>query len=62
MLKKFEIAEILILVAALVFIFVAEYYYVVLGDHDRAIFLGLWPPTMILLVIYINSKKQNQNG
>ena len=59
MFKKFEISEILILAAAVVFIFVSEYYYAVLGDHDRAIFLGLWPPTMLLFVIYINSKKQN---
>ncbi len=57
MYKKFHLSEILILVAALIFIFVSEYYYYALGDHHRAIFLGLWPPTMLLFVIYINSKK-----
>ena len=58
MLKNFKTSELVILVLSLVIIFVSEYYYTVLKDHDRAIFIGLWPPTMLLLLIYINSKKQ----
>ena len=58
MLKNFKTSELVILVLAVILIFVSEYYYTVLNDHDRAIFIGLWPPTMLLLLIYINSKKQ----
>lgn len=57
MLKNFKQSELLILVLVVVLIFVSEYYYTVLKDHDRAIFIGLWPPTMLLLLIYINSKR-----
>ena len=55
--KKFTKAELAILILAIVIIFVSEYYYTILKDHDRAIFIGLWPPTMLILLIYLNSKK-----
>lgn len=55
MLKKIEL---LIFISALALIFVSEYYYVILKDHDRAIFLGLWPPTIIITLIYLNIKKK----
>ena len=58
MLNNFKKSELVILFLSLVLIFVSEYYYTVLKDHDRAIFIGLWPPTMLILLIYINSKKQ----
>jgi hypothetical protein len=58
MLKRFSKFEFAILVMSLVLIFISEYYYVVLNNHDRAIFIGLWPPTMLLLHIYLNSKKE----
>jgi len=58
MLKNFKIIEFVILFLSLIIIFVSEYYYTVLKDHDRAIFIGLWPPTMLILLIYINSKKK----
>ena len=45
-----------IFAVAIIFIFVAEYYYIVLKDPMRAIFLGLWPPTIILVLIYFNIK------
>jgi hypothetical protein len=60
MLKKLDKSEILILLATVAVIFISEYDYIVLKDHDRAIFIGLWPPTMIGFLIYINLlKKQN---
>ena len=58
MLKNLKIIELVILFLSLIIIFVSEYYYTVLKDHDRAIFIGLWPPTMLILLIYINSKKK----
>jgi hypothetical protein len=57
MLKKFTRSELVILFLTLIIIFISEYYYVVLGDHNRAIFIGLWPPTMLAFLIYINLKK-----
>ncbi len=55
--KRFTPAEIAILALSIIIIFVSEYYYTILKDHDRAIFIGLWPPTMIVLLIYLNLKK-----
>lgn len=57
MFKKFTIIEFSILTLTIFVIFLSEYYYVVLKQHDRAIFIGLWPPTMIALLIYLNQKK-----
>lgn len=57
--KKISIIEFAILTMIVVVIFISEYYYIVLKDHDRAIFIGLWPPTMIGLLIYLNLKKQS---
>lgn len=58
MFKNFKKSELVILVLTLIIIFISEYYYTFLKDHDRAIFIGLWPPTMLILLIYLNSKKQ----
>ena len=55
--NKFSSFEIMIAFLALVIIFISEYYYTILQDHDRAIFIGLWPPTMLILLIYLNTKK-----
>lgn len=57
MLKKIPFIELAILIATVVIIFLSEYYYVVLKDHDRAIFIGLWPPTMLGLLIYLRLTK-----
>lgn len=57
--KKISIIEFAILTMTVAIIFLSEYYYVVLKEHDRAIFIGLWPPTMIGLLIYFNQKRQS---
>jgi hypothetical protein len=57
--KKFNTFELMILILSVVIIFISEYYYIVLKNHDRAIFIGLWPPTMIALLTYLNSKKKD---
>lgn len=57
MLKKFKASELLIIGMVIILIFVSEYYYVVLKDANRAIFIGLWPPTILGLLILINIKK-----
>ena len=55
--EKFSKAELAILILSILIIFLSEYYYIVVKDHDRAIFIGLWPPTMLILLVYLNSKK-----
>jgi hypothetical protein len=56
MLKNFKTSEILILMITIVVIFVSEYHYIVDGDVNKAIFIGLWPPTILGFLNYINSK------
>jgi hypothetical protein len=57
--NKFSKIEFAILIMIIVIIFISEYYYIILKDHDRSIFIGLWPPTMVGLLIYFNIKKKN---
>lgn len=57
--NRFSKIELAILTLTIAVIFISEYYYIVLKQHDRAIFIGLWPPTMIGLLIYFNQKKQH---
>ena len=59
MFKKFKASEILIVVMVVLLIFVSEYYYLVMKDPNRAIFIGLGPPTIMGLLIFFNMKKNN---
>lgn len=54
--KKFKISELLILLLTIVLIFISEYYYMVQDNVEKAIFIGLWPPTILTLLIYLNLK------
>lgn len=56
MIKNFKTSEILILIMVIVLIFISEYHYIVEKDTSKAIFIGLWPPTILGLMNYINSK------
>ncbi len=51
-----KLSEPFIFALAILLIFVSEYYYVGLKDSQRAIFIGLWPPTILLILIYVNIK------
>jgi len=55
--KRFSVSEILIVVATVVCIFVSEWIYLVQGNPMKAIFIGLWPPTILGLLNFINSKR-----
>jgi hypothetical protein len=57
MFQKFKASEMLIIVMVVILIFISEYYYVVMKDPNRAIFIGLWPPTILGLLIFFNMKK-----
>lgn len=56
MFKNFKASEILLIVLVLVIIAFSEYNYLVLGDKNKAIFIGLWPPTILGLLNFFNSK------
>jgi hypothetical protein len=56
--KKFSISEILILAVCFLCIFVSEYIYIVQGNALKAIFMGLWPPTILGLLNFINIKRK----
>jgi hypothetical protein len=58
MFSKFKISEILIFILVIILIGISEYYFVVLKDPLRAIFIGLWPPTILGILIFINLKRK----
>jgi uncharacterized membrane protein YfhO len=58
MFTKFKVSELIIFILTIVLIFISEYYFVILKDTMRAIFIGLWPPTILGLLIYINLKRK----
>lgn len=54
--KNFKTSEILILAITVIVIFTSEYLYLVKNETDKAIFIGLWPPTILGLLNYVNAK------
>ena len=56
--KKFSISEILIVVVCVVCIFVSEWIYLVQNNPLKAIFIGLWPPTILGLINFFNIKRK----
>lgn len=57
--KNIKTSELVILAITVLLIFVSEYYYLVQNNVDKAIFIGLWPPTILGLLNYVNSKTKN---
>ena len=55
--RKFSISELFIVVITVVCIFVSEYIYLVQNNPMKAIFIGLWPPTILGLLNFVNSKR-----
>jgi hypothetical protein len=58
MFKKIKTSELIIFLLVIVLIFISEYDYLILNNPTRAIFIGLWPPTIMTLLIYINIKSK----
>lgn len=56
--KKFSISESFIIISCIICIFVSEWIYLVQGNPMKAIFIGLWPPTILGLLNFFNSKRQ----
>jgi hypothetical protein len=57
--RNFKTSELVVLFMTLVIIFISEYYYIVQNNPQKAIFIGLWPPTILGLINYFNIKKRN---
>lgn len=56
MFNKFKKSELFILVIVVLLIFTSEYFYLVQENFQKAIFIGLWPPTIVGLLIFFNLK------
>jgi hypothetical protein len=56
MFTKFKKSEMFILVVVIILIFISEYIYVVEENFEKAVFIGLWPPTIVGLLIFFNLK------
>ncbi|WP_395077821.1 hypothetical protein [Flavobacterium sp.] len=56
MFTKFKKSELFILVVVIVLIFISEYIYLVEKNFEKAVFIGLWPPTIVGLLIFFNLK------
>lgn len=54
--KNFKASELLIVAVTVVLIFVSEYYYLIQNNVNKAIFIGLWPPTILGLLNYVTNK------
>lgn len=56
--KKFSVSEGFIIVTCVICIFVSEWIYLVQNNPSKAIFIGLWPPTILGLLNFFNSKRK----
>lgn len=57
--SKFKKSELALLVLVVMLIGVSEYYFVFLNDPLKAIFIGLWCPTILGFVLIFNLKGRN---
>jgi hypothetical protein len=54
--KRFKKSELVLMAIVLVIIGISEYYFLVLNQPLKAIFIGLWCPTILGFVIIFNQK------
>jgi len=57
--KKFKKSEMALLFLVCALIGVSEYYFVFLDQPLKAIFIGLWCPTILLFILIFNLKTKN---
>ncbi|MBD3627417.1 hypothetical protein [Cyclobacterium sp.] len=55
--KKFKKSEIVLMVLVLILIGVSEYYFLIANEPLKAIFIGLWCPTILGFLIIFNMKR-----
>jgi hypothetical protein len=57
--KRFKKSEIALVILVILLISISEYYFMIVGDPLKAIFIGLWCPTILGFVILFNQKFKN---
>ena len=57
--KNFKKSELALLLLVCALIGVSEYYFVFLDQPLKAIFIGLWCPTILLFILIFNLKTKN---
>jgi hypothetical protein len=57
--KRFKKSELVLLALVIMLIGISEYYFVFLNDPLKAIFIGLWCPTILGFVMIFNLKGRN---
>jgi hypothetical protein len=57
--KKFKKSEVALLLLVCALIGISEYYFVFLDQPLKAIFIGLWCPTILLFILIFNLKTKN---
>jgi hypothetical protein len=57
--KNFKKSEVVLLLLVLVLIAVSEYYFLIMNQPLKAIFIGLWCPTILGFVMIFNLKKRD---
>ncbi len=55
--KKFKKSELVLMALVVLLIGVSEYYFLIQKEPLKAIFIGLWCPTILGFVIIFNMKK-----
>ncbi len=56
MFNKFKKSELFTLFVVIALIFISEYIYLVEKNFEKAVFIGLWPPTILGFMVYFNLK------
>lgn len=55
--RKFKKSEIVLMVLVIVLIGISEYYFIIAKEPLKAIFIGLWCPTILGFIIIFNMKR-----
>lgn len=55
--KKFKKSEIVLIVLVVILIGVSEYYFLIKNEPLKAIFIGLWCPTILGFLILFKMKR-----
>lgn len=55
--KKFKKSEIVLMLLVVILIGVSEYYFLIQKEPLKAIFIGLWCPTILGFLIIFNMKR-----
>lgn len=58
--NKFKKSEIVLMLLVIILIGISEYYFIIKNEPLKAIFIGLWCPTILGFVTIFNLKKNGK--